>query len=68
MKTYRSITNQSQVDIDDRLVTFYDNEVWHTFKVYEKTENGIGLICPSRAIIFVSNDRLAQEKEYFKRV
>lgn len=70
MKTYESIKTASQVKEGDTLVEFcpQSNDVWHRFTVTEVKANGIELLCPSRALIFVSNEKLSADNEYFKRV
>jgi len=70
MKTYLNIKNSNQVNVNDTLVEFYtnSNEIWHHFKVYKTDKTGITLECPSNALLFVSNDRLNNKEEFFKRV
>jgi len=70
MKTYQTIKQAGDAKVGDILVNFYpkSNEVWHRFKVLEVTENGIELHCPSGACIWVENEELANENDYFKRV
>jgi hypothetical protein len=70
MKLYKNINNASQVNKGDFLVEFYlnSNEIWNSFEVYDVKDNGIQLYCKSGAVVFVSNDRLDSNDEYFKRV
>jgi hypothetical protein len=69
MKAYESIINSNQVNIGTMLFDMdYNNDVWHTYKVTDVKDHGIELKCPSGAYIFVSNEKLALAKEYFKRV
>lgn len=69
MKTYRSIKNANQVKTGDKLVSFYpdSSEVWHNYTVNEVLTNGIELHCPSGALIYVSNETLLKDGEYFAR-
>jgi len=70
MKTYLNIKNSNQVNVNDTLVDFYtnSNEIWHHFKVYKTDETGFILECPSNSLLFISNDRLNNKEEFFKRV
>jgi hypothetical protein len=69
MKTYQRITSSTQVKENDVLVDFcYEGKVWHTFTVGEVTAGGVYLVCPSRAYVFRSNEKLATDSKYFKRV
>ena len=70
MKTYLNVNNSDQLKKGDVLVEFYysSNEVWHTYKVDETYDGGVSLICPSNAIIYVKNEDLNKNKQYFKRL
>jgi hypothetical protein len=67
MKTYQKINTINDVKIGDVLLEFYpnSNEVWHKFKVIQINKTNFELQCPSRAIIYVSQNDLIKES-YFK--
>ena len=68
MKDYLKISNSSQVKENSILVEFspFDNSIRHFFRVNEIRENGIEIHCPSGAYVFISNDRLSDDTDYFK--
>ena len=70
MKTYLNIKNSSQLNVNDTLVEFYSNsnEIWQFYKVHNIDHTGVTLECKSNALIFISNDRLNNKEEFFKRV
>lgn len=69
MKTYESIKNTAQVQEGDTLVSFCpnSNDIWHRFTVLSTNSKRIELLCPSKAVIYVNNETLSAEKEFFKR-
>lgn len=70
MKTYLNIKNSNQLNINDTLVEFYSNsnEIWQFYKVHNIDNTGITLLCKSNSLRFISNDRLNNKEEFFKRV
>jgi len=70
MKTYRWVDHSSVVRKGDRIVDFYfeSDEVWGIYEVVEVSDKGITLYCPSKALLFTSNEELSEKPNYFKRV
>ena len=70
MKTYLNIKNSNQLNINDTLVEFYSNsnEIWQFYKVHNIDNTGVTLLCKSNSLRFISNDRLNNKEEFFKRV